>query len=388
MFKRWIAFQVFCLILIGATSFAWYPIEIRSYISPEIAPGTVTIDTPVRVDIYVTNVTPPQLGFFLMPVFWGLDGLTEVIHMAPDSGVIYSGNVAVYNNFDSYWEMLLQVSDSSWDGILPDYFSYAGISTNGWSEPGEHKLFSFFFMFEQEGSFCLDLRDYQDIYPEWDQLYGFGPICFAVVDTIVCGDLTGDSQINIFDVVEFIKCLYLYFPCEITNGDVNGDGLLNIFDVTYLISYLYMGGPEPNCPPPPPEPSGSLTNISGCGRLEKGIDTVSNIDCMIYSYDGVGTLVLHHINAGLNCCVEEFAVDFDITGDSITITEYDEGICDCNCLYNMDFEIINLPPGAYTITVNEPLRHPDDTVLQFEMDLTSATSGVFCVRRYFYPWGY
>ena len=69
-----------------------------------------------------------------------------------------------------------------------------------------------------------------------------------------CGDVNGDSTINIFDITYLISNLYLDGPdpqCRPDYGnycvDVNSDSTVNIFDITHLISYLYMGGPEPIC---------------------------------------------------------------------------------------------------------------------------------------------
>ncbi len=210
-------------------------------------------------------------------------------------------------------------------------------------------------------------------------------------DSSICGDVNDDGIVNVFDVTEIIKCEYipLYPPCELSPYvvDVNNDGLINIFDIVYLVSYLYKDGADPFCPTPP-EPLGSMISASGCLGEKEAADTTSVWDCILYSYDGSGTLTLNQLNAGFNCCMDYFNADFDITDSTITITQYDEDLCDCNCLYNIDYEIINLLPGVYTITIDEPLPLPGEDILQFEIDLTSANSGEFCVRRYFYPWGF
>lgn len=73
------------------------------------------------------------------------------------------------------------------------------------------------------------------------------------LEVFVCGDLTGDNIVNIFDPIELIKCLYgsgIPGPphvCPVHVADVNSDGLANIFDITYLIRFLYQGGPDAEC---------------------------------------------------------------------------------------------------------------------------------------------
>jgi len=70
------------------------------------------------------------------------------------------------------------------------------------------------------------------------------------IPAFICGDVNGDTDINIFDVTALIEFLYLDGPAPepLESADVNNDGELNIFDATYLISYLYLDGPAPDCP--------------------------------------------------------------------------------------------------------------------------------------------
>jgi hypothetical protein len=124
----------------------------------------------------------------------------------------------------------------------------------------------------------------------------------------------------------------------------------------------------------------------------KGVDPdtfPTTLDCIDYTYDGESVLDIIHINAGLNCC-PVFVAEFTVEENLITIEEIDSlfmGGCDCNCLFDIVYQISNVPPAVYTIKVIEPYIQPDDDTLQFEVDLTTATYGIHCVERYFYPWG-
>ena len=126
---------------------------------------------------------------------------------------------------------------------------------------------------------------------------------------------------------------------------------------------------------------GELVNYSDCKNLkifEKGTDSES---CIEYSYDKQNkTLTLKHINSGFNCCPENLYCEIDISADTVIIA-----LCNCNCLYDMDIEIINLESGKYFIKVNEPYYDGQD-ILFFNIDLNSETTGSFCVDRYNYPW--
>jgi hypothetical protein len=139
------------------------------------------------------------------------------------------------------------------------------------------------------------------------------------------------------------------------------------------------------------DPSGSLVETTDCkqfpqGRLLSGVPP--NQDCMEYQYDGQGTLTLKHINAGFNCC-PIISAEITIEDDLIKIEESEtliNGGCRCLCLFDLDYEITDLPPGEYTISVIEPYRDPAEEKLEFAIDLSSAASGMHCVDRMHYPW--
>ena len=132
-------------------------------------------------------------------------------------------------------------------------------------------------------------------------------------------------------------------------------------------------------------PSGYLINYSGC--REEYNDYSSSLDCIDYSYDTDNTLYIQHINAGFNCC-PNITADLSYNNHTITIEEIElSGDCDCLCLFEMEYKIIHLTPGTYTIHVIEPYVHPDDEKLEFTVNLTATPHGNFCVEREYYPWG-
>jgi hypothetical protein len=84
--------------------------------------------------------------------------------------------------------------------------------------------------------------------------------------------------------------------------------------------------------------------------------------------------------------------DIAVAGNVITITERESpdslGFCACLCLFDVSYEIWELPPGAYTIQFVELYLQPDDVPLEFPVDLVTTPEGEYCVPRTNYPWEY
>lgn len=143
--------------------------------------------------------------------------------------------------------------------------------------------------------------------------------------------------------------------------------------------------------PTPPGPSGTLVSYTGCKQFPPAAlasGTIQDQDCLVYRYDGQGVLELDHINAGFNCCPGSITAVITIEDNVITITESEEGAyCDCNCLFDVGYEITELDPGEYTIHVIEPYVGPEHDPLECTIDLTTSTEGSCCVTRTHYPWG-
>jgi hypothetical protein len=143
------------------------------------------------------------------------------------------------------------------------------------------------------------------------------------------------------------------------------------------------------------DPVGALLEANGCKQNSpqkdnnhmSGVLTAGVDDCINYSYDGESTLTFRHINAGFNCCPGEITAVIDFNGNLITITEIEEKHdCHCLCLFDLDYEVINLRPGRYTIRIIEPYVEENHQALVFTVDLSSALSGNFCLTRNHYPW--
>lgn len=204
------------------------------------------------------------------------------------------------------------------------------------------------------------------------------------------GDANGDGIIDLADAVHLLNYLFKGGPAPnpLEVGDCNCDDLVDLADVVYLLNYLFKGGP------PPCVSTGVMLGYSGCKEFQKDSppdSTPPDQDCVEYQYDGEGILLLKHVNAGFNCCPDEILGEIAVMGNTITITENESlepsGGCDCLCLFDVDYQISDLPPGEYTITVDQLYLEEGDEMLEFTVDLISSPSGSHCVYRDHYPWG-
>jgi hypothetical protein len=208
-------------------------------------------------------------------------------------------------------------------------------------------------------------------------------------------DESAEDILGMDDLTAMIDHLFISLaplPCRAAgNLDCSPDGLITMGDLTELISYLFiLLQPPTPCDCYRPSPQGTITDSSRCKSSSRAasVDTTGDLGCLEWSYDGVRTLTLTHINAGFNCC-PVIAADFVFEGTTIRITELDslfEGGCFCLCLYDVTYRVDNLPPGTYRIIVEEPYLSSGDGPLDITMNLTAEPQGTRCVPRTQYPW--
>lgn len=210
--------------------------------------------------------------------------------------------------------------------------------------------------------------------------------------------LNGDEP-TLGDIMFLVSRLFidptLPLPC-LAEADVNQSGGISpvfgditLGDVMVLVDYLFITGQSAglaDCLVQSGEPYGYAVSTGSC----KGSSAVpvapstAGLTCILYNYDGEGTLSLTHQNAGLNCCPVP-TLTVKIEDNTVTITETDDGLCDCSCLYDIVYRVENLPAGEYRIIVNEAISGGGDP-LDFIVDLAQRSSGLFCVGRSQYPW--
>jgi hypothetical protein len=141
-------------------------------------------------------------------------------------------------------------------------------------------------------------------------------------------------------------------------------------------------------------PAGTLLEYNGCKQFLAnaagqwdGFAASPHEDCIEYQYNDTNTLILRHINAGFNCCPGDVTAEIEFKGNIITITEREqEQGCHCLCLFDLDYELVNLAPGVYTLRIIEPYVEGGDQVFELTLELLSATSNSHCLQRNYYPW--
>ncbi len=112
-----------------------------------------------------------------------------------------------------------------------------------------------------------------------------------------------------------------------------------------------------------------------------------NDDCLICSIDRSGNVSIHHINAGFNCCPDDFDIPVSVSDGSIIIDETGvSGDCYCECLYDLSFTLTGLQTGKYRIVVKEPLLPKGDTALVLDIDVPAQKYAEICAGRSAYPW--
>jgi hypothetical protein len=140
------------------------------------------------------------------------------------------------------------------------------------------------------------------------------------------------------------------------------------------------------------EPAGRIVSTLDCGTKEAatpafGQSFPRDMSCASYRYGDDNVLRITHENAGFNCCAGAISADISVENGVITIAEReDRSDCDCACLWDVSYEIANVPPGSYTVRFVEPYRNAEDEALEFPIDLASAPSGIACAGRVRYPW--
>ncbi len=66
----------------------------------------------------------------------------------------------------------------------------------------------------------------------------------------ICGDVDGNLEVNVLDIIYLIAYKYKGGPAPsvMNAADVNSDGTVNVLDIIALIDFKFKGGPSPNCP--------------------------------------------------------------------------------------------------------------------------------------------
>lgn len=156
-----------------------------------------------------------------------------------------------------------------------------------------------------------------------------------------------------------------------------------------LVFFLVLAVAFTGCKKEALNPGIRLDKSSECKdfNLKTDPEVGQDKDCIFYSYQD-NILTIRHVNAGYNCCPEGFIIHLEVKGDTLLITEKEKSsLCDCNCLFDLDYTLSDIRKGTWWIRVDEQyIQTPEQEKILFEVDLKNEPEGQFCVQRDIYPW--
>ncbi len=156
-----------------------------------------------------------------------------------------------------------------------------------------------------------------------------------------------------------------------------------------LTAFLLSSCGDDSAGPGQPQIVGTLIDYSACGgyvTAKTVAGVTSDQTAAAWAWDGQGTLDLRHLNGAFNCC-PQISCKITVKENVITVTEMDEGLCDCLCLTDVDYKITGLPAGPYLVKFEELYLLESDQKLEFPLILgTVAKCDTVYVTRNHYPW--
>ncbi|HLN53232.1 MAG TPA: hypothetical protein VK212_05945 [Lentimicrobium sp.] len=166
--------------------------------------------------------------------------------------------------------------------------------------------------------------------------------------------------------------------CKYCNPLILFCTILLIFSIVYSCDKKETQQTQPNI-------NVHLLNVSECKLLKAGVS--DSLSCIEYNFEPTtGKLNLKHINSAFNCCPGEISGNISMLNDTIILEENEsESGCNCDCLYDLDFEISGVAAKAYRIKIIEPYLG-DQQSLDFFVNLENQPTGNWCVIRTNYPY--
>ena len=238
-------------------------------VSVNLDNGSIPYCTRLTIPILIFNATTGGWNGNLASDFnWTTHGSSKFLQndtfkVCPDYGWGVNDPVSVGNN---QWIFTIEfknndaVDDISFENIgilitdqyfdsLTEITSFPNTFDNMLLPAGESGSVDVMYMGTSSvhvyGYFDLVSTDGETLSSEWFDM---------PINTGVCGDATGDGNIDLLDILYLISYKYDDPPGPAPDpefyGDANGDGNINLIDILYLIDYKYgtPPGPEPVCP--------------------------------------------------------------------------------------------------------------------------------------------
>jgi hypothetical protein len=248
----------------GDANEVWLDVTYSGKQSGKIAP-----DVDFSLDVYIANAQAEQAvtnGLRL----WSPDGVTWTYRTSMEwygSGAGSRGDMRHAISVSGRWVDAFAVPYflltpnpllGGSAGNAEDSFLVSGIDfgTGLPAGPLENLVQLNMTMGPNEGTWCVDSVT---IFPQtatW--VFGSGAVptfagtfCWSVEQLpYLCGDASGDGQVNIADAVYLVSWIFKGGPQppSLKAADENCDGTNSVVDIAYLVAWIVRGGPAPCCP--------------------------------------------------------------------------------------------------------------------------------------------
>jgi hypothetical protein len=204
--------------------------------------------------------------------------------------------------------------------------------------------------------------------------------------------------VDLSDAINTLNWLFIGGapPNCVDARDADDDGRADLGDAIFTLTCLFLGGamippPFPACGEDPtedetgcesydpcgPAAEGHLVRMSSCGGFGDGGGGEAGVECVSYVFSS-GVLKLTHAGAGFNCC-GDLSAKISIGDGVIEVAESKPGLCDCECLFDVEYECTGIERVPYLLRFTGSLGGDMEV-------LADSDDGVECVTRNSYPW--
>ncbi len=191
----------------------------------------------VKMSIYLKNSQP--MKYFVLPITYGGPLQLDYIDFDLDSCR------------SDYFDQVKMIAFSPFEGKATFSFTPDLYGSNPPLEAGYGRLINIYFLLQSgTGTNILDTTTLSSkqllLDASFVKYQPFVMTGYVSLSDQIKGDVNGDGNINLLDILYLINYLYKSGPApDAYAGDVDSNGAINLLDITYLINYLYRNGPPP-----------------------------------------------------------------------------------------------------------------------------------------------
>jgi hypothetical protein len=198
---------------------------------------TYALGDTIKAPVYLANAHP--LHYMTLPITYG--GPATIDYMGFDTDSCRS----------DYFDQVKLISFDPMNRKMVFVFVPKVLSGNPPLEPGYGRLINIYF--EHKSGTGMNILDTTSLsnktlridadYLEYAPFVRVGYLSDTLINR---GDINGDSDINMLDILFLIAYLYKGGAApDLFAADINADGEIDMLDTLYLVNYLYKSGPPP-----------------------------------------------------------------------------------------------------------------------------------------------